>query len=203
MWWQAFSNQGEQLIQIVRSSSGLMAALRAVRDLNVASWAIGAGAVRNLVWDRLHGFAEPTVSQDVDVVFFDPDDLSRETEQRIRLQLSEVLADVRWDVTNQAAVHLWYEEEFGHPVEPLSSLQGGISTWPEYATCVGVCLHADDQLQVIAPHGLADLFSMVVRWNPGRVSADAYLQRIKQKRFSNRWPQVKTLLPFDDSSCLS
>ncbi len=203
MWSQTPSSTHADLIQIVRSSSGLMAALHAVRDLKLGSWAIGAGAVRNAVWDRLHGFSERTTLQDVDVVFFDSDDLSPQTEQRLQVKLAQALPDVRWDVTNQAAVHLWYEAQFGHAVTPLTSLQEGISTWPEYATCLGVCLRRDDQLEVIAPHGLDDLFSMVVRWNPDRVSADAYLQRIQQKRFSNRWPQVKTVLPFDDSNCLS
>ena len=195
----ASSDQKKQLIQIVRSSSGLMAALRAVRDLNLASWAIGAGAIRNAVWDHQHGFAGQTAAQDVDLVFFDREDLSREWEQELQLRLSHVLPGIIWDVTNQAAVHLWYEQEFGHPVTPLDSLQEGMSTWPEYATCVGVSLCADDRLEVIAPHGLDDLFSMVVRWNPIRVSAEAYLQRVRQKSFSNRWPQVKTLLPFEGS----
>ena len=182
-----------------------MAVLRAARDLNLASWAIGAGAVRNAVWDHLHGFSERTTLQDVDVVFFDSDDLSRQTEQRLQGKLAQALADVCWDVTNQAAVHLWYEEEFGHAVTPLTSLQEGISTWPEYATCVGVCLRPDDQLEVIAPHGLDDLFSMVLRWNPSRVAANAYLQRIRQKAFSSRWPQVRTVSaqcpPTQFSSC--
>jgi uncharacterized protein len=190
----------EQLIQIVRNSSSLMAALRAVRDLNLTSWAIGAGSVRNTVWDHLNGFVKRTPAQDVDVVFFDRENLSREREQELQCKLSEVVTDVRWDVTNQAAVHLWYEKEFGQTVAPLASLEEGISTWPEYATCIGIRLHADDQLEVIEPHGLEDLFSMLIQWNPTRVTSDAYFQRVRQKAFSNCWPQVRTLLPFDESS---
>lgn len=197
MLLQTPSSQNEQLIQIVRSSSGLMTALRVVRDLNLASWAIGAGAVRKAVWDHLHGFAQHTVLEDVDVVFFDPDDLSRETEQRMQQRLSSALSEVCWDVTNQAAVHLWYEAQFGKAVAPLTSLQEGIATWPEFATCVGVCLHSDDQLEVMVPHGLDDLLSMVVRWNPSRATADAYLQRIRQKAFASRWPQIRTVLPVE------
>jgi len=56
---------------MVRSSSPLMAALRAVRSLRLASWCIGAGAVRSLVWDTLHGFEEASPVEDVDVVYFD------------------------------------------------------------------------------------------------------------------------------------
>jgi hypothetical protein len=191
------SSLTKQLIQICRSSSSLMAALRAVRDLNLSSWAIGAGAIRNTVWDHLHGFSNATAAQDIDVVFFDPENFSQERDQELQNELSKALSNVQWDVTNQAAVHLWYEEKFGLPVAPLTCLQEGIATWPEFATCVGVCLYPDDQLDVIAPHGLDDLFSMVVRWNPTRVSSDTYIQRVTQKAYPNSWPQVKTLMPFD------
>lgn len=110
-------------------------------------------------------------------------------------RLSQCLPGIHWDVTNQAGVHLWYEQVFGEVVAPLTSLQEGISTWPEYATCVGICLSPDDQLQVLAPHGLDDLFAMRVRWNPQRVSASAYCERVRQKAFAERWPCVKVELP--------
>ena len=86
-----------------------MAALRAVRDLNLPSWAIGAGAIRNAVWDHLHGFSNATVAQDIDVVFFDPENFSQERDQELQNELSKALSNVQWDVTNQAAVHLWYQ----------------------------------------------------------------------------------------------
>ena len=46
-----------QLCAIARASPPLMQALAAARDLGLASWCIGAGAVRNRVWDHLHGHA--------------------------------------------------------------------------------------------------------------------------------------------------
>lgn len=48
----------EQLISIVRASAWFMPALEAVRSLHLNSWCIGAGAVRNLVWDHLHGYED-------------------------------------------------------------------------------------------------------------------------------------------------
>ena len=40
---------------LVREAPWFMAALRAGRALGLAQWCIGAGALRNLVWDALHG----------------------------------------------------------------------------------------------------------------------------------------------------
>jgi len=101
---------------------------------------------------------------------------------------------VQWEVTNQATVHLWFEDYFGHPVAPLCSLEEAIASWPEYATAVGLRLEQDDAITVIAPHGLEDLFGLVVRRNPARASVETYRQRLAQKRYAERWPRL-TVVP--------
>jgi len=58
---------------------------------------------------------------------------------------------------------------------------------------VGVSLGDDGELRVIAPHGLDDLFGMVVRRNPVRVSLQTYRQRIADKRYAERWPRVRII----------
>lgn len=191
-----------RLAELVAATPWLMHALGAVRALGLESWCIGAGAIRGLVWDHLHGFEAPSALADVDVVFFDADDASPRREQHLQRLLDERLPGLCWEVVNQAAVHHWYASPEGRPVEPLRSLEEGIATWPEYATCVGVYLDRADAVHVIAPHGLADLFDGVVRWNPTRVSAEVYRDRIARKRFTDRWPQVR-VMPVDNvqSSC--
>lgn len=46
--------------------------LALVRDLGVPDAWIGAGFVRNAVWDHLHGRAMTALQGDVDVLWFDP-----------------------------------------------------------------------------------------------------------------------------------
>jgi uncharacterized protein len=180
----------ERLIAIARASPWFMQALVAVRELKLESWCIGAGAVRNLVWDELHERTEPSALADVDVAYFDAADLSQEQDARLQHRLQAMLPGVPWEVTNQAGVHQWFERCFGHAVSPLSSLEEAVASWPEFATCVGITLQADGSLQVIAPHGLEDLFSLVVRRNPTRVSVETYRQRVRQKRYADRWSGV-------------
>ena len=180
----------ERLCHIARSSAWFMAALKAVRDLGLPSWCIGAGAVRNLVWDALHDYSTPSRLADVDVAYFDASDLAAETEADLQRRLHEAMPEVPWEVTNQAAVHRWFEGYFGHAVEPLASLRDAVASWPEYATSVGLCLNDDDSIEVIAPHGLDDLFNCVVRRNPARVSIETYRMRVEQKNYALRWPHV-------------
>lgn len=171
-----------------------MAALTAVRDLELSSWCIGAGAVRNLVWDALHDYAAPSPLADVDVAYFDASDLAPDTDADLQRRLHQAMPEIPWEVTNQATVHLRFEAYFGHAVAPLASLRDAIASWPEYATSVGLRLHRDDSTEVIAPHGLDDLFACVVRRNPARVSPETYRLRVEQKNYAARWPRV-TVVP--------
>ena len=165
--------------------------LQAVRDCDRPEWAVGAGAIRSLVWDYLHGYTEPTPLSDVDVVYFDPNDLSAERDAHLEAALRERLPGVPWEATNQAGVHLWYANYFGGDgVEPLTSVADGVGTWPETATCVGVRLEQDDSLIVIAPLGLDDLFDMVVRHNERRASVAQYRKRLAEKGVKEKWPLV-------------
>lgn len=167
-----------------------MQALSAVQSLKLKSWCIGAGAIRNAVWDHLHGFSEPSYLADVDVTYFDDVDMSPQTEQRIETVLTATFPQIPWEVTNQATVHRWFEQHFGHPVSALESLEQAVASWPEYATSVGVWLDQNASIQVIAPWGLEDLFQIRVRRNPTRVSEQTYSQRIEQKQYARRWPKV-------------
>ena len=170
-----------------------MGALRAVHSVAPANACIGSGAVRNAVWDALHGYSTPSHLADLDVAYFDPDDVSKATEKRYEKRLAELRPELTWDVKNQAAVHLWFHKVFGQEVEPLHSLSDAVATWPETAVAVAVGLRADGTITITAPLGLEDLFSMVVRRNPRRVSVETYERRIAEKMYSKRWPMVRVV----------
>lgn len=170
-----------------------MRALHAVRQLDAPNTYIGSGAIRNAVWDSLHGYETPSYLADIDVAYFDPDDLSEESEHRYREALPVLEPGTRWDVKNQAAVHLWFHKVFGHGVDPIESIEHAATTWPETAICVAVRMRPDDTIEVIAPLGLEDLFSMIIRRNPRRASVETFERRVAEKRYPKRWPRVRIL----------
>ena len=182
-----------QLESLLRSTEWFMKALRAAREVAPSDWYVGGGVIRTLVWDALHGYKEPTLLADVDLAFFDPDNLSTENEQRIEAALKARCPTVLWEARNQTAVHLWYEEKFGYPVEPLISTRDGIATWPETATAVAVRLRTDDSLAIYAPCGLTDLLSPTLRRNPRRVTQEIFEARLNAKQIVKRWPQVRVI----------
>jgi hypothetical protein len=180
----------DRLRELVGQNEWLMRVLRAVRAVELPDWIVGSGAIRNLVWDELHGFTTPTPLNDVDVAFFDPSDVSRERDAAIESRLSELLPGVPWEVTNQAGVHLWYEAKFGIPIPAVTSTRDALGLWPETATAVGVRLERDDALTVVAPLGLDDLFGLVFRRNPAQMTRAIFLERLTGKKIRERWPKV-------------
>ncbi len=170
---------------VLHASAWHMDTLRAVRDLGLSDWAIGAGFVRNAVWDHLHGFHRHTPLADVDVLYFDPSNPDKAAETCIRARLDELLPDRPWSVKNQARMHL----RNGDPA--YRSTEEAMSYWLETPTCVAVRLEPEDELTVIAPFGLGDLIAMRARPTPrGRIRGTAYLSRMQDKNWSATWPRV-------------
>ncbi len=181
----------DALTALIATDATLMELLRTAGKLGMTDWCIGAGAVRNLVWNHLHPGRPALCAPDVDFVYFEPGDLSATHEAQVLLALTQAAPQVTWDVVNQARVHLWYENHYGVAKKPLDSLAAGIASWPETATCVGASLDTKDQLHIIAPHGLDDLFNLILRRNPAFTDKALYLQRLTDKRFSERWPGLQ------------
>jgi uncharacterized protein len=189
-----------RLESLVRSTPWLLEALRAARDVDPPDWLVGGGVLRDLVWDRLHGRSRPAPPRDVDLAFFDPTRLDPDRDAEVEQALAARLPGVPWDAKNQAAVHTWYGRVFGGRVAPLRSAADGVATWPETATAVAVRLLPDDRLEVVAPCGLDDLFGLVCRRNPRRVTVDHYHRRLHDKRIAQRWPSVEIVLEGQDGA---
>jgi hypothetical protein len=177
----------QKLIDLIAADGQAMAILRAVRELGLNDWAIGAGFARNRVWDRLSGHPERTPFADIDVLYHNPADTRFETEKALEARLQAAMPDVPpWSVRNQARMHL----RNGDP--PYGSTENALRFWLETPTCVAVRLEGDDAISVLAPHGLDDLFALVVRPTPGGLHRlEAYRQRMKQKNWTARWPRLR------------
>jgi hypothetical protein len=164
------------------------AILDAVRRQQLPDWAVGAGFIRSAVWDALHGYAEPTPIADVDVLFFDAADLSRERECTIEVALAEATPDVPWSVKNQARMHLRNGDA------PYANTADALRYWLETPTAVAVRIADDGEPLLLAPFGVEDLVGMVCRPTPrGRERLSAYNQRMREKNLPARWPYVRVL----------
>lgn len=182
----------KEIRELIASTDWFTRALRDVQSLGLQSWCIGAGALRNLIWDARHGYPPLTNQSDIDVAYFNDGELRACADEALQARLEALDPSHKWEVTNQAGVHLWFETYFGHPVRPLRSLQDAVSTWPEFCTSVGVTL-LHGEMEIIAPYGLDDLFELRVKRNPARVSLETFRSRVASKDYVTRWPSAQVI----------
>ncbi len=170
-----------QLISLLLSDKNRVEMLQAVKMLDLPEGWIGAGFIRNLVWDYLHGFS-PSPLSDVDVIYFDRD--KNLSDSSVESQLQRMVPAVNWQARNQAVMHVRNNHE------PYSDIEDAISYWPEKETAIAVRLTSFGVIEVIAPFGLESLFAGEISRNP-QSSIDLFEERVLGKQWLHRWPKLK------------
>jgi hypothetical protein len=176
-------NRTTQIIEIISSSKWRMGVLRVVQDLGLPAWWVGAGFVRNAVWDHLHG-KSMTPMNDIDVVYFDAERPDPAIDENIEMELESRGPRKKWSVSNQARMHVRNGDE------PYTSAVDAIAHWPETATAVAVTLSSDRVIKLAAPHGVDDLFDLVVRPTTPQKAA-IVVERAAAKRWAGLWPKLR------------
>ncbi len=156
-----------------------MGVLRLVSDLDLPDGFVTGGFVRNMVWDHLHG-RPMTPLNDVDVIYFDAERPDPAIDTNLEQELSLRSPKKRWSVVNAAR---WSPRP--------RDIEDAVRRGPETATAVAVAVDHHDNLTIVAPFGLRDLFDGVVR--PARSDlADQVRTRLEQKRWRKLYPRLRT-----------
>jgi len=163
-----------------------MSLLQHVAALDVEDCWIGAGLIRNAIWDHLHGMpVEPVPGSDVDVIYYDRGDTSQNRDLAIEKRLFDTRPGIPWSVRNQARMHQ------ANGDAPYCNVADAICCWPETATAIAART-ITDKVEIIAPHGIDDLVGMVVRPGPNFVHKLAvFRNRIATKKWAQRWPGLQ------------
>ncbi|MGF9757175.1 nucleotidyltransferase family protein [Microvirga sp. 0TCS3.31] len=181
----------ERLLEAHAASHALLVY---VESLGLPDAWIGAGFIRNSVWDVLHGHAiDVTRLADVDVLFFDPDDTSREPEAEIERRLRTLAPDIPWSVKNQARMHRRNGDA------PYGSTVDAVAHWAETATAIAART-VEGRVEVMAPYGVSDLLNLIVRPTPvfGH-KMNVYCERVMAKDWPARWPKLTVLMSWEEA----
>lgn len=171
-----------RLYELIEEHDSLLQDMRLVRELHLPQCYIAAGYIRNYVWDKLHGYPDRKLHDDIDVVYFDTENATEARDRDLERKLIKWTGNNKWSVKNQARMHLH------DSVAPYASTYDALSHWPEVVTAIGACLNDDDQLESSCPYGLEDLFSLRVRRSPLFLDKQVYLNRIASKDWLHKWP---------------
>lgn len=173
----------KDILTLIETDDWMMRVLKISHTLNLPDWIIGAGFVRNKVWDYLHEYTTPHRT-DVDLVYFDPNGNDYEADKKLSEKI-RTETGIDFEIVNQVYTHIWRN------MPATLSTEQSISTWSDTATCVGVTLK-NGKVKLIAPLGIEDLVNLIVRPNPS-ISGDKenFERRVKEKRWLEKWPKLK------------
>ena len=176
----------QDVVGVIESDPGAMRVLRATAELALPDWWIGAGFVRNRVWDAISDLPV-SPERDVDVAYFDPEKPSPHEDARAESHAMAIMPGVPWEIRNQARMHLRNGDE------PYTSTLDAMSRWPETATCIAVTLRGDS-VHLVSCHGIDDLVGMVVRPSPAfdnPAGRSKVQRRVETKRWLDRWAGLR------------
>ncbi len=180
--------------KLLEAHAGLHALLLHVESLGLPDCWIGAGFIRNSVWDVLHG-REIDISclNDIDVIFFDPGNTRKEREREVEDRLCGIAPGLGWSAKNQTRMHLRNGDA------PYCDTFDAVAHWAETATAIAARA-IKDRVEVMAPHGIGDLLGLVVRPTPAfRHKMDVYRERVLSKAWPSRWPGLTMLMTWDEA----
>jgi uncharacterized protein len=192
--------QAEQVAAVeafLRDEPVMMAVLEGLLNDRLPDQLLVAGAIYNLVWNRLTGRPALAGINDIDVFYFDPD-TSWEAEDVVIKRLAARFADLPLpvQVRNQARVHLWFPQKFEvTDFAPLTSSAEMLGRYASKTHAVGARLAADGTMSIVAPFGLDDIFSFRVVPNP--VLPNRVAHEAKGARAKSVWPEV-TVVPWSE-----
>ena len=178
----------QEITDIIEKDSWMMDVLRAAEKLQLPDWWIGAGFLRNKIWDYIEN-KESRPTRDVDLVYFNAADVQPETDWAYdeKMKLEHPYAE--WEIRNQARMH------YVNDSRPFASTADGISHWVETATCVAVKLE-NGVLKYLFCYGTDDLFGLIARPVPFFDTEErikTFYDRIEKKQWRQKWPELKVI----------
>lgn len=175
------------MIEILRADEARWHLLGIVAELGLPDCWIGAGMVRNAVWDQLHHRRSSPITGDVDVIWFDVSSTDPETDLQLEAQLRKAWPSIEWSVKNQARMHSRNGDC------PYTSASDAMYFWPETATAVAARRMGFNKCEISAPLGLDDLFALRIRPTHRFVTEKRgiFENRLRSKDWISMWPLLR------------
>ena len=176
-----------EFLKLIKQNNYNRILLERLPRLNLPQTYLVAGCLFQTVWNLQKSRPAKENIKDYDVFYFDDSDLSYEAEDKAIKQAEALAQDlpIRLELKNQARVHLWYREHFGHDYPRLGSSQDGIDRYLIAGTCLGIEVRHEE---VYAPYGFEDMRQGILRANPKNLAPELF--RAKADSYQKRWPHL-------------
>lgn len=182
------ADEKRQLVLMLKQDLFRMDVLKTIKKIKTQNLWVAGGFVRNLVWDKSHSYKHRSELGDIDVFYFDSENKNKNDEQVIRERLLKIMPNINWSVKNQARMHLHDKNDH------YLNLEDALTKFPETASAVAVRLNEENNIEILAPLGLTDLFALKVRPTPScrenKFTYKRYLSRQADKKWKEIWHEL-------------
>jgi len=191
MQYKTIDEQNNMFIKIIKMNKELMKILNYIEELKLPNFYIAAGSVFQTIWNYLDNKPLTNDIKDIDIIYYDNNNLTKEDEKKLEDKIidhfNKLGMNYKFDVHNEARMHLWKKENENKKVDQYINSEDAIDKW--IATVHGIGITKENNtIKVYAPYGLSDIFSKTIR--PIKHSANSkelYDKKVKSwsSRFNN------------------
>ena len=137
-----------------------------IHSLCLPNYYIADGSVFQTIWNYLDRNPLNYGIKDIDVIYFNKDDLSIETDIKYCDLINKFCINngynYKIDVSNEARMHIWKKEMFYMNVEQYLNLEDAINYWIVTIHAIEITKDSDN-LKIYAPYGLSDIYNRTIR----------------------------------------
>lgn len=174
--------------KLILSDEQICDLLQKCSKLGMREWALGGGALRNLIWDcKYYGSKVDNIS-DFDIVYFGGSGLPQGWTCRGKTV----------EFKDQSTIHNNYRSWFGKDFAAFKNINESVQFWSETATCIAAYMH-NGKLELITPYGIDDLMEGVFRPNPNHyalVPISNFDYRLASTRILEKYPSLTIVRDF-------
>ena len=191
MYYETLDKQCHKFMSILEENKDLMIILDYLAKLNLPNFYIAAGSIFQTIWNYYDNRPLNYGIKDIDIIYYDKDNLTKEVEQKLENQIIDFLKqqnlNYEVDIHNEARMLLWKKENENKDIDQYQNSEDAIAKWIATVHAIGITKEKG-QIKVYAPYGLSDIFSRTIRpiKHKGN-SQELYNKKVAswQSRFSN------------------
>ena len=178
-----YTNCKMEIKRILNANFRINQIINSFAGINEEELYLTGGALRNAIWNNLHGFDDGYELEDCDIIFYNPNRIDKSYEKLIEQKLNLLNPIINWSVKNQARMHL----KNGHL--PYNSIEDALKAFPDTVSAVAI----DKYWNTIAPYGLSDLFNLSINeTNYCHINEiGTFNKRVVEKDWLTKWPKLK------------
>lgn len=166
MHYKTIEEQNKKFIYIIKKNKDLILILDFLESINLPNFYLVAGTIFQTIWNFLDNNPLDCNIHDIDIFYYDKDNLDKEYEDKLEEKIKQFLVDnnidLEIDIHNEARVHLWKKYNENPNVDYYENTEDAIRRLISTIQAIGVT-KINNKIKVYAPYGLSDVFSKTIR----------------------------------------